>query len=159
MRHFLLRHTHPFQDADFSLARLEAVYEADLANGLGNLVSRLTALCETVELSGTGAPESPPAPPDYHEHCRAYRSDLAIASLWNEVSRINAEISEARPWEQLSAGHVRAARERLIGWVNRLEAVGHWLQPFLPVTGATIRAALSRPLIRRCGPLFPRHDR
>ena len=159
VRHFLLRHTHPFQDADFSLARLEAAYEADLANGLGNLVSRLTALCETIELSGTGAAQSPPAPPDYHEHCRAYRYDLAIASLWNEVSRINAEISEARPWEQLSAGHVCAARVRLIGWVNRLAAVGHWLQPVLPVTGATIREALSRPLIRRCGPLFPRRDR
>jgi len=54
---------------------------------------------------------------------------------------------------------VCAARERLIGWVNRLAAVGQWLQPFLPVTGATIGEALSRPLIRRCGPLFPRRDR
>ena len=47
VRHFLLRHVRPFEDSDFSRARLEAAYDADLAHGIGNLTSRLTALCES----------------------------------------------------------------------------------------------------------------
>ena len=44
VRYFLLRAVPQFGDSDFSADRFAAVYEADLANGLGNLVSRLFTL-------------------------------------------------------------------------------------------------------------------
>ena len=37
------------EDGDFSIARLEEIYNADLANGLGNLVKRLQTLCQRAE--------------------------------------------------------------------------------------------------------------
>jgi len=44
-----LRAVSPFEDGDFSAQRFAAVYEADLANGLGNLVSRLPTPAENLE--------------------------------------------------------------------------------------------------------------
>ena len=44
VRYYLLRAIPPFDDGDFSPVRLHHLYNTDLANGLGNLVSRLTTL-------------------------------------------------------------------------------------------------------------------
>jgi methionyl-tRNA synthetase len=44
LRHYLLKATSPFEDGDFSSSRIASVYRSDLANGLGNLVRRVTSL-------------------------------------------------------------------------------------------------------------------
>lgn len=46
VRHYLLKAVPPFEDGDFSGQRLAELYTQDLANGIGNLLSRLTALGE-----------------------------------------------------------------------------------------------------------------
>ena len=46
VRYYLLRYIHPVQDSDFSIKKFEDAYTADLANGLGNLVSRVAGLIE-----------------------------------------------------------------------------------------------------------------
>jgi methionyl-tRNA synthetase len=156
VRYFLLRHVRPFEDTDFSVARLDAAYEADLANGFGNLCSRLTALAESAGLDGCNRADAPDAPPEFHDAVRAFRFDHALATLWDGVTRINRELAEGRPWEQVRAGRLVAARLDLARWVEQLAAIAYWLGPFLPSSTATVRAALSRSPIRRCAPLFPR---
>ena len=46
IRYFLLREISPFEDGDFSEHRLKERYNSDLAQGIGNLVSRILALGE-----------------------------------------------------------------------------------------------------------------
>lgn len=158
VRYFLLRHVHPFEDADFSVHRVAVAYNADLANGIGNLTSRIVALCDPVGVAGRAdvAATSPPA--GYVEHLAARRFDLALAGLWGEVTLLNRELTETRPWEDTKAGRFDVARARLSPLVERLHATAYWLTPFLPTTAAAIRAALSQPQIKRCAPLFPRVD-
>ena len=166
VRYFLIRHVHPFEDADFSVARLEAAYDADLSNGLGNLVSRVTALCESAGMTthhGTAvwpdvADAAPSPPAGYDESLREFRSDRALATVWGEVARLNQDVASARPWEDIRAGRVGAAAAKITPWVERLDAIGCWLAPFLPATSAAIRSALSGDPIRKCRPLFPRLD-
>jgi methionyl-tRNA synthetase len=159
LRYYLLRYTRPFHDSDFSAARLHQVYETDLANGLGNLCSRLTTLCEAVELTGVPQNEPAAAPPDYHEPLRVFQFDRALSALWKEVGRLNREIVEVKPWIDVRAGRHAAVRETLAGWVARLHTLAYWLSPFLPGTGRALRDALAGPAIRKCGPLFPRKRR
>ncbi|KKR48500.1 MAG: Methionine-tRNA ligase [Candidatus Levybacteria bacterium GW2011_GWA2_40_16] len=49
LRYYFLAKFSPFQDGDFSEDKFKEVYNADLANGLGNLVARVARLCEKVK--------------------------------------------------------------------------------------------------------------
>jgi methionyl-tRNA synthetase len=155
VRYFLLRHARPFEDSDFSVDRLTAAYNADLSNGLGNLTSRLTALCESAEVSRVTVPAGPP-PDGFHEEVGAFRFDLALALLWGEVADLNRELGAARPWDDIKSGRLTEARAALEPLVGRLSTLAHWLSPFLPRTSRVIRDVLAGPSISRSEPLFPR---
>ena len=156
VRYFLLRAVSPFDDGDFSTARLAERYRADLANGLGNLVSRIASLCERAGFARSDRlPEPPAAPGGFHDALEAYQYDRALDLLWATVARLNQEIDHARPWELLKSGAHAALRERLAGWLRDLDAFAYWLAPFLPGTSIRIRHALSGSPVRRCEPLFP----
>ena len=155
VRYFLLRHTRPFEDSDFSVERLTAAYNADLSNGLGNLTSRVTALCEAAQLPGGVAPPGSP-PEGFHDHAGAFRFDLALALLWGEIADLNRTLGVARPWDDVKNGRLAEARAALEPLVARLSTVAHWLSPFLPRTGQLVHEALAAPSIRRSEPLFPR---
>ena len=52
LRYYLAREITPFEDGDFTMERFKEVYNANLANGLGNLVSRIMKLAVTVGIKG-----------------------------------------------------------------------------------------------------------
>ena len=170
VRYYLLRGVPSLDDGDFSERRLGELYNADLANGLGNLVSRLATLCER---SGYGcyAGGQPPLPaePECRRALEACELDKAAAALWQTVGDLNRQIEVQRPWELLPAagdarreagGGGQAARlhDLLTQWLARLRAFTHWLQPLLPGTAERIRRQLFDGAIRAAKPLFPRLD-
>jgi methionyl-tRNA synthetase len=159
VRHFLLRHVRPFEDSDFSRARLEAAYDADLAHGIGNLTSRLTALCESAGSSGVDTDAIQPAPHGYHAALESFRFDVALATLWDEVARLNREIGVLRPWEDVKHARFAEARASLEPLTARLDSVAYWLSPFLPRAAERIRCVLAATSIRRVEPLFPSRRR
>jgi methionyl-tRNA synthetase len=155
VRYYLARALPPFQDADFSTARLAATYKTDLAGGLGNLLCRLTALCARADYGAFDGDPLPPAPDGYHDALRSYRFDRALAVLWAEIAGINQEIQAQRPWEDLRENRPVAVRPDLTRWLHRLSAIGYWLHPFLPATAAQVQQALRGNPIAAAAPLFP----
>jgi methionyl-tRNA synthetase len=155
VRYYLLRHIRPTEDTDYTAERLADVYESELANGLGNLCSRLTTLCESAGVTAIASQTTPP-PQKLDGLVKQFRFDRAIALLWEEVDALNREIAEARPWADLKAGRLEIAQARLRDWAGTLSALAHWLQPFLPDTASRIGAALRRAPIRKIETLFPR---
>jgi methionyl-tRNA synthetase len=155
VRYFLLRHVRPFDDTDFSDQRLREAHNADLANGLGNLTSRLTTLCESAQLD-LPTPELRDAPPGYHEAFTEYRFDAALEVLWDEVRELNRVITEERAWDDISKGQLNVARGKLVPLTRRLRALAHWLSPFVPTTSAEISRAFDGPTITRTKRLFER---
>jgi methionyl-tRNA synthetase len=69
VRYFLLRHLHPFEDSDFTLERFKEMYNANLANGLGNLVARIMKLGRGSFAEGH-APEVAGFPKNYTDRVR-----------------------------------------------------------------------------------------
>jgi methionyl-tRNA synthetase len=156
VRYYLLRAVPPFEDGDFSGERLAQLYTQDLANGIGNLLSRLTSLAERAGYGCLEFARQPEAPRGYHQALEGYRFDGALSALWDIVSGLNRDIDDAHPWEDLKRGAPEPVRAHLTRWLGELHRFAHWLQPFLPATGKAILQALTQDTVRASPPLFPR---
>ena len=156
VRYYLLRGIPPFDDGDFSLARLRQLYNTDLANGLGNLSCRLLALCDRAKFEGLKTPDAPHAPADYLTALGRCEFDKAASALWRIVNDLNRQIETARPWELLKSDDLGELAEHLRRWLTELHRLAYWLAPLLPGTSERILKSLSQSPLRAADPLFPR---
>lgn len=152
LRYYFLREIPSTADGDFSETRFKELYNADLANGLGNLVSRVAKLCER---SGfTFAPKAytyvPTSP--VSQELQAYRFERALELIRLDIAAVDAAIEEKKPWS-LDGD---ALKESLTFFVDRLRSIATDLQPFLPKAAATILTQFAGPTIVSQQPLFPR---
>ncbi len=94
-------------DGDFSWERFEEKYNADLANDLGNLVSRVAAMTEryrggvlAVASSGPGrlAGIAAEATGRYHAAMQRYALHEGAAAAYDLVGATNLFIAETQPW-------------------------------------------------------------
>jgi len=155
VRYYLLRAISPFDDGGFSTQRLKRLYNTDLANGLGNLVSRVTSLCCKADLKEYEYPSIIDEPEGYCAAIRNYEFDKALEILWRIITRLNRDIDRTRPWELLKEPNDTSLKARLSAWLRDIRQVGYWLAPFLPETSKTILEILEEP-VKPCEVLFPR---
>lgn len=155
VRYYLLSEVSPFLDSDFSVERLKQSYNTNLANNLGNLVSRLTTLCAKANYGRHSVSQIPDAPEGYHYAVDAYEFDRVLGSVWAIIDTINQDIQRIEPWKLIKSGDSNL-RGHLSRWLDEVYRVGYWLSPFLPGTAAKILDMLSRPSITQGDALFPR---
>jgi methionyl-tRNA synthetase len=152
LRYFLLREMVFGQDAQFSDESFIDRYNSDLANDLGNTVSRLVNLSRS-SFDGHSPPEACGSNPlisvaeealgRYHEAMRQLAFHRARASLWELLAAANQYLVAREPWKLVKSAGATAAVSRIL-W-NGLEAsrlVATALLPFLPRTAPRILAAL-----------------
>ena len=156
LRYYLLRAVSPFADGDFSTDRLRATHNSGLANGLGNLVSRIATLCEKARYGTFHAPETPTAPAGYHEALQGFLFDTALKDLWACIAQLNQDIDRKEPWKALKEGRTSGLHGDLTKWLVALHRVAYWLHPFLPTTSERVLEIISHEPIKSCTPLFPR---
>lgn len=154
LRYYLARYVSPFEDSDFTVDRLREVYGADLANGLGNLVSRVTNMLEQYA-AGRFKRQARKAPAKLVERMNVYRFDEALKIIWEEVARANKAIDDAAPWKMAKAGKTDEAKVLLGEVANTVLDVSEWLQPFMPETAEKIAKAFKLP-VKKSAPLWPR---
>jgi methionyl-tRNA synthetase len=143
-RYFLLREI-PFSgDGDFSDARMRERYTGDLANGVGNLVSRVLAMVEQYEKGIVPAVAEARITPTwraYEEHMAAFDFHLALADVWDVIGVADKLINDEKPWE-LAKGDRAALSKLLYILVETLRHVALMLWPFLPETAERILSRL-----------------
>lgn len=153
LRYFLLAKVSPFEDSDFTIEKFEEAYNADLANGLGNLVARVAKLCELKEIEVSSHPLTPaPIDPDVTNSIHGYRFDEALISQWAQITKMNKQINESEIWK-LNREKARKILEEL---VQNIKVVAYNLKPFLPETAEKIESQFKGPKISSASPLFPR---
>lgn len=156
VRYFLLREFPFGQDGDFSMEKLKARYEADLANGLGNLCSRVTQLL-AANLDGK-LPEILASPRQFDEIDKLtanLKFHEALVKIWEEIAWANKYIDETKPWES-ARKNPKLFAEVIANLVALLYEIAKKLAPYLPETSEKIRTALSAEKIEKAEPLFPR---
>lgn len=157
LRHFLLAHLSLYQDADFAVERLRGVYNADFANTLGNLLSRVAAIAR----QGSFSPSVVPAPTSstaLAEVLRDYEVQAFALKQWDRLRSINAEINQTKPWELLKRGDRASVEELLRKWTGEIYEVTSLLSNLIPASGAQILDVLEKGIQTLEGPLFPRLD-
>ncbi len=152
VRYYLLAEVTPFGDSDYSHDKFVARYNADLANGLGNLVARVAKLCEK---SGLDFPSSslPEVDNQIAELMEGYQYDQVLKYVWEgSIREADRYISEQKPWE-LKGDRLQTV---LTQAVDKIRNIAFNLQPFLPETAEKILAQYEGPKIKSNKPLFPR---
>lgn len=143
------------QDGSFSWEDLSARYQAELANGFGNLASRTIAMIEKY-FAGIVPPAGEYAEGDLviqrivadaaasaDAAVERFRIDEAIQSIWTIVDALNGYITENEPW---ALAKDETKRERL-GTVlytaaEGLRALAVLLSPVMPVATDKLWTAL-----------------
>jgi methionyl-tRNA synthetase len=159
-RYFFLRHIPSYEDGDFTWERLEAAYNSELADQLGNAVSRTSAMITKYQNGIIGdipAPEHDVAP--YEQALESCRFDRALEEVWAQVRGLNQYIEETRPWEVAKNKDEEHLRELLSGMVANLLEIATLLQPFMPETSEKIKGVFESGVLKPLpAPLFPKSE-
>jgi methionyl-tRNA synthetase len=153
-RNYILSDLSIFGDADFSDEGLRQSYNSNLANNLGNLVSRLAALSRRADHASRVSAAQSRA--NKREFAGADQLQTLLRQLWDDLSDINAEINSTRPWELIKSGEHEASRRLVDSWVERLASIGDELQCFAPSAGRKLLNLTTHGVSKIATPLFPR---
>lgn len=163
LRYYFLRELSPFSDGDFSIKRLKEVYNADLANGLGNLIARVAKLCETARFKQTSTSKSGHVileQEDFEKNMEDYKFNDAVAIIWNKITKLDKFINEEKPWELLKLPEgdkkLQTIESVLAHAVEQIQEISILLAPFMPETSEKIKNQFENPEITSTNPLFPR---
>jgi methionyl-tRNA synthetase len=142
VRYFLARHVSTFEDSDVTLEKFKEAYNAGLANGLGNLVSRVMKMAVdnlegSVELTEETRPDSRVA-----GFLDSFEISRAIDAIWERIGQDDALIAVKKPFSGVKSDDANVREEALLvikKLVRELNAIATDLEPFLPATSAIIK--------------------
>ena len=153
LRYYLARHINPFEDSDFTMEKFTEAYNADLANGLGNLVSRIMKMAAD---NLTGAVSVPPQtiPQDFLDAMNAYHIQAAASIVSETIASLDRRIQETQPFKLVKA-EPQKGKEIITELTVGLYTVARMLNPILPETSEKIKE-LVKANNMPSEPLFPR---
>lgn len=165
VRYYLLREIPSAEDGDFTIEKFEVRYNGDLANGLGNLVSRVATLGEKITpfsydsraVEGILKKEVKIREKAYKMQMKEIRLNEALGEVWQIIGCADRYINEKKPWKINN----RKELERVIANTSFLiYAIARLLMPFLPETARDILEQFTfkkgKLYIKKSGNMFPR---
>ena len=181
LRFYLLREVQWGQDGDVTWEGLERRYSGELANDLGNLVSRSTAMLVRYRdgvRARRPATRSSPCTSPWPRGMAQVDLTGALEEIWRLVRAANRYVEEQQPWvlaKSDEAGDAARLDEALYTLVDTVRALAVLLHPYIPSASAKILDAVGDPgaagweraplgllpagtRVRQPEPLFPRID-
>ena len=163
LRAFLFREVPFGQDGDFSMESFKNRYNSDLANNIGNLLSR------TLNMAAKNIGELPEKiEGDYPLLKKADEVEQTIDKAYDELAfdkvleaiygyggDLNKLVDDKKPWV-LAKTDPEAAKAVLLELVGGLRRVALWLEPFMPTIAKEMQKRLLPGKIEKYPPLFPR---
>jgi len=155
LRYWLLREMSTFDDGDFTEARFREAYNAGLANGLGNLTSRVLTMAKSYGVTIAGEIENQTADDArYRGHMDRFELQKAADAVWERIQIADKFIQEREPFKRIKTNREEATAD-VKELLRNLFEIAYLLKPILPGTSEKIVAALAHPE-RGVPALFPR---
>ncbi len=142
LRFYLARHIHPFEDSEFTMEKFKIAYNADLANGLGNLVSRIMKMVEDHLDSTLKIPENT-MPQNFKDALDRFNIKKAADIIWREIGRIDEQIQKTEPFK-VARAEPEKAKTIIKDLVMKLYEIGRMLKAIMPKTSEAIEEAVKR---------------
>jgi methionyl-tRNA synthetase len=155
LRYFLLREISSFKDSPFTMKRFKDAYNSGLANGLGNLVSRILTLSEKYLEKCPEIPEKS----DFKEYFKFFEKfDIkqAVDYVWNEIGELDRFIQETEPFKVVKIDE-KKGKELIAGMVVRLYEIARMLNPIMPETNIILKKLIKENK-KPAQPLFLRKE-
>jgi methionyl-tRNA synthetase len=169
LRSYFARDLSPFEDGDFTDEKFLESYNANLANGIGNLVSRVIKMTEQyfegkVEMKDTGAApfkrkmetvsgreEASGIPfkyyiseeilPAYHAHMERYELNKATDTIWSLIKKLDGYVTDYEPYKLVKTDKEQTEAV-LANLLYGIHVVADILSPFMPDTSKKIQELL-----------------
>jgi len=146
-------------DGDISYEKFNDKYNADLANGLGNLVARVSNLIEKNNLAlklKIGSDKK--MIKQYAENMKNYKFDEALKLLWAKLRDCDEILSDKKPWKlDPSTSSGQGKIEKILKPIAQdILNVASLLKPFMPSISEKIIKQFTAEKIVKGESLFPR---
>ena len=148
LRLYLVKEITFGSDGDFTWERFEDRYNVDLANNLGNLVSRTGAMADKYRAGRLAARHSEPGPlsgiatkalQDYRAAMEAFALEQATAATFRIIDAANEYIASTEPWALArDPGNADRLSQVLFDVAESVRIVGILLLPVMPKSAAEI---------------------
>lgn len=155
VRFYLLKEIPPFADGDFTISHFEEVYNASLANGLGNLVQRVSKLAESLKLKVKieKLQLKVNSYKEYNQLMREYKFNEVVSLIWEKITKLDQYINQKKPWEKKDEELASLLQQP----IREILEISILLEPFLPVTSTKIKNIFTaKKITAPPTPLFPR---
>jgi len=153
LRFYVSKEIPSFEDSPFTLNMFKDSYNAHLANGLGNLVSRVMKMAETNDIK---LDETRPSIFDIDKHDEFYKKfelKKLCDDIWLKIQEADKYIQDNQPFKIIKVD-VEKGREQISYLLNYIWQIANVLKPVLPNTSEKILSAVSSQKLE--APLFMR---
>ena len=155
LRYYVAREFSTFEDSDVSLEKFKKAYNANLANGLGNLVSRVMKMAE-------GNLEKPVSisewedMSDYFSYLENFEIGKGTDYIWVKIGEMDSLIQKTEPFKLVKTN--KEEGQKIISeLVVRLYSLARMLNPIMPDTSTKIKELIKSNKSPE-KPLFLRKD-
>jgi len=158
VRYYLLAEIAPFEDGDYSENKFQLRYNADLANGLGNLVARVSNLLEKNQITTKLKINFQDS--DIKETVKLlenkmidYHFNEGLQIIWNKIRACDEILTKTAPWKLTDKVEITNILQPL---AQDIVNIAYLLEPFLPNTSQKIQQQFLAPQVLKGEALFPR---
>lgn len=155
LRYYVAREIHPFEDTPFSRESFKEAYNANLANGLGNLVSRVMKMAET-NLNEPVSIQEDAIPQEFFDLLEKFEIQKATDLVWQKIAEADKMIQDTQPFKLVKADKEKGI-EIIKDLVVRLNTISNMLVPVMPETANKILTLIKENKVPEA-PLFLRKD-
>ncbi|MFH1292083.1 MAG: methionine--tRNA ligase [bacterium] len=164
LRYFFMREIPFDHDGDFSDEKFQERYNADLANGIGNLCNRVLVMIEKYSdgtvpgvnqiYNGMIETLNQEIWSNYNQAMENFAFNHALETCWKFVSYCDQLISDKQPWVLIKQGKAGEVNDLLHHLAEALRHIGVMIWPIMPETaekifiqlGLNAKQELAKPL-------------